>query len=44
MKNIQNTLDEMKATLKTPLEPGKSHETQSAISREIVITGYVGKR
>ena len=26
MKNIQNTLDEMKATLKTPLEPGKSQK------------------
>ena len=44
MKNIQNTLDEMKATLKTPLEPGKSHETQSAISREIVITGLMKEK
>ena len=44
MKNIQNTLDEMKATLKTPLEPGKSHETQSAISREIVITGLMEEK
>ena len=44
MKNIQNTLVEKKVTLKTPLEPGKSHEIQSAIARENVITGFMEEK
>ena len=49
MENIQNTLDEMKATLKTPLEPGNSEsaisrEIQSAISRKSVIPGLMEEK
>ena len=43
MKNIQNTLDEMKATLKTLLELGKCHEIQSAIA-EVGNWSYREKR